>query len=91
MERSGYASAPSAIEAGRNIQLDCRWATGGVDRLQFFAKELVALDPDVLVAISRLQSQAGPKRRRARDIATVQHRMCPRHPEIRDAGAVASM
>jgi putative tryptophan/tyrosine transport system substrate-binding protein len=37
---------------GRNIRLDYRWAAGNVERLQFFAKELVALNPDLLVAIS---------------------------------------
>jgi putative ABC transport system substrate-binding protein len=37
---------------GRNIRLDYRWASGNVERLQFFAKELVALNPDLLVAIS---------------------------------------
>src|ERR1700694_2083245 len=37
---------------GRNIRLDYRWAAGNVDRLQFFAKELVALNPDLLVAIT---------------------------------------
>jgi ABC-type uncharacterized transport system substrate-binding protein len=37
---------------GRNIRLDYRWAAGNVERLQFFAKELVALNPDLLVAIT---------------------------------------
>jgi putative ABC transport system substrate-binding protein len=37
---------------GRNIHLDYRWAAGSVDRLQFFAKELVALNPDVLVGVT---------------------------------------
>jgi putative ABC transport system substrate-binding protein len=37
---------------GRNIRLDYRWAAGNVQRLQFFAKELVALNPDLLVAIT---------------------------------------
>jgi putative ABC transport system substrate-binding protein len=37
---------------GRNIRLDYRWAAGNVERLQFFAKELVALNPDLLIAIT---------------------------------------
>jgi len=37
---------------GRNIRLDYRWAAGNVERLQFFAKELVALKPDLLVAVT---------------------------------------
>jgi putative tryptophan/tyrosine transport system substrate-binding protein len=37
---------------GRNIQLDYRWAAGKVERLQEFAKELIGLKPDVLVAMT---------------------------------------
>jgi putative tryptophan/tyrosine transport system substrate-binding protein len=37
---------------GRNIHVDYRWGAGSVDRLQLFAKELVKLNPDVLIAIS---------------------------------------
>ena len=37
---------------GRNIRLDYRWADGNVERTQLFAKELVALNPDVLVAVT---------------------------------------
>lgn len=35
---------------GRNIQLDVRWAAGNVDRMRVFAKELVGLGPDLIVA-----------------------------------------
>jgi putative ABC transport system substrate-binding protein len=34
---------------GRNIQIDIRYAAADVDRMRDFAKELVALQPDVLV------------------------------------------
>jgi putative ABC transport system substrate-binding protein len=37
---------------GRNIQIDYRWGAGSVERLQAFAKELVRLNPDALVAIT---------------------------------------
>jgi putative ABC transport system substrate-binding protein len=34
---------------GRNIRFDYRWASGEADRLRMFAKELVDLQPDVIV------------------------------------------
>ena len=37
---------------GRNIRVDYRWGDGDVGRVQMFAKELVQLNPDVLVAIT---------------------------------------
>src|SRR5436190_12344626 len=37
---------------GRNIQVDYRWGAGNLDRLQMFAKELVQLTPEVLIAVS---------------------------------------
>jgi putative ABC transport system substrate-binding protein len=36
--------------AGRNLQIDHRWGAGSRERLADFAKELVALKPDVIVA-----------------------------------------
>jgi len=36
--------------AGRNLQIDHRWGAGSPERLAGFAKELVALKPDVIVA-----------------------------------------
>jgi ABC-type uncharacterized transport system substrate-binding protein len=38
--------------AGRNIHIEYRWGAGSVDRVKTFAKELVQLNPDVLVAIT---------------------------------------
>ena len=35
---------------GRNVRMDLRWAVGSVDRTQMFAKELVDLQPDVILA-----------------------------------------
>ena len=37
---------------GRNIRVDSRWSAGDVGRVQIFAKELVQLNPDALVAIT---------------------------------------
>src|SRR5246500_1658747 len=37
---------------GRNLRIDCRWGAGSVDRMRLFARELVGLNPDVLVSIS---------------------------------------
>jgi putative tryptophan/tyrosine transport system substrate-binding protein len=34
---------------GRNIQIDYRWAAGDVHRMRAFAKELVSLQPDLIV------------------------------------------
>ena len=36
---------------GRNIRVDYRWGAGNVGRVQMFAKELVGLNPDVLVSL----------------------------------------
>jgi putative tryptophan/tyrosine transport system substrate-binding protein len=37
---------------GRNLHIDYRWGAGSVDRMHLLAKELVRLNPDVLVSIS---------------------------------------
>jgi putative tryptophan/tyrosine transport system substrate-binding protein len=37
---------------GRNLHIDYRWGAGSVDRMHLLAKELVGLNPDVLVSIS---------------------------------------
>jgi putative tryptophan/tyrosine transport system substrate-binding protein len=37
---------------GRNIRIEQRWAGGSVDAMKALAKELVALEPDVIVVIS---------------------------------------
>jgi ABC-type uncharacterized transport system substrate-binding protein len=34
---------------GRNIQIDYRWAGGDVDRMRTYARELVSLQPDLIV------------------------------------------
>jgi len=36
----------------RNLRMDVRWAPGSVDRMRTFAKELVELQPDVILANS---------------------------------------
>jgi putative ABC transport system substrate-binding protein len=35
---------------GRNLQTEVRWGRGDIDRIRTFAKELVALQPDVTLA-----------------------------------------
>ena len=35
---------------GRNLRMDVRWGAGSVDRMRMFAKELVDLRPDVILA-----------------------------------------
>ena len=35
---------------GRNLQTEVRWGRGDVDRIRGFAKELVALQPDVILS-----------------------------------------
>jgi putative tryptophan/tyrosine transport system substrate-binding protein len=37
---------------GRNLQIDYRWGGGDLDRIKAFAKELIELSPDVIVAHS---------------------------------------
>src|SRR5215472_10943208 len=37
---------------GRNVRMDLRWTAGSVDRTLMFAKELVDLQPDVILAHS---------------------------------------
>jgi putative ABC transport system substrate-binding protein len=34
---------------GRNIRMDARWGAGNIDRMRMFAKELVDLEPDVIL------------------------------------------
>ena len=44
--------AESGWTDGGNVQMEVRWAGGNVDRLRMFAKELVDLQPDVILATS---------------------------------------
>jgi len=39
-------------EDGRNVLIDRRWAAGDINKMGMFAKELVALQPDVIVALT---------------------------------------
>ena len=43
---------------GRNLRLDYRWASGDVERVGAFAKELVKLSPDVIVGYATPSVQA---------------------------------
>jgi putative ABC transport system substrate-binding protein len=35
---------------GRNLRMDVRWAAGNVDRMRMFAKELIGLGPELILA-----------------------------------------
>jgi putative tryptophan/tyrosine transport system substrate-binding protein len=37
---------------GRNIHVDYRWGAGSVERTQMFAKELVRLNPEVILSVA---------------------------------------
>src|SRR5260370_41864608 len=55
--RSGVALFQQSLqelgwEEGRNIRIDYRWGDADAGRIQVLAKELVGLQPDVLVAHS---------------------------------------
>jgi putative tryptophan/tyrosine transport system substrate-binding protein len=54
---------------GRNIHIDCRWTAGDLDRLRVFAKELVALKPDVLLGVTTPPTAA--LQRETRDIPII--------------------
>jgi putative tryptophan/tyrosine transport system substrate-binding protein len=43
---------------GRNLRIDVRWTAGSVERARMLAKELVALQPDVVFADSTPQARA---------------------------------
>jgi putative ABC transport system substrate-binding protein len=52
---SGVAEFLHAFEAfgwtqGRNVEIDFRWADGSFERMQALARELVSLQPDVILA-----------------------------------------
>jgi putative ABC transport system substrate-binding protein len=53
--KAGLAAFEKALrelgwQDGRNIRIDYRWAAADVDRMRTFAKELINLQPDVVVA-----------------------------------------
>jgi len=43
---------------GRNLRMDIRWTTSNVDRIPMFAKEMVDLQPDVILADGTLVTAA---------------------------------
>src|SRR5215472_18512370 len=43
---------------GRNVRIEQRWAGGSVDAMKALARELVALEPDVIVVVSTPVSAA---------------------------------
>jgi putative ABC transport system substrate-binding protein len=57
---------------GRNVRIDYRWAAGEVDLLQKFAKELVDLQPDVVLAVTTPSVTALLKETRTVPIVFVQ-------------------
>jgi putative ABC transport system substrate-binding protein len=57
---SGFAQGLGELgwTDGRNLRTDVRWAPGNVDRMRMFAKELVELQPDVILANTTPDSRA---------------------------------
>jgi putative ABC transport system substrate-binding protein len=57
---SGFKRALAELgwTEGRNVRMDVRWTTGSVDRAGLYAKELVGLQPDVILAESTPQTAA---------------------------------
>jgi putative ABC transport system substrate-binding protein len=51
---SGFTQGLAALgwTDGRNLRMDVRWAAGNIDLIRMFAKELVGLQPDVILANS---------------------------------------
>jgi len=51
MRRLAFSShgKPGLYREGRNVQIDYRWAGGDPDKAQTFARELIAMMPDVMV------------------------------------------
>ena len=49
---SGFTQALAGLGwvGGRNLRMEVRWGGGDVDRARTYAKELVALQPDVILA-----------------------------------------
>ena len=45
---------------GGNVRMDVRWAGDDVDRMRLFAKELVGLKPDVILAFGTPKEHARP-------------------------------
>src|SRR6516165_10756010 len=54
---AGFIQALAALGwiEGRNLRMDVRWGGGDANRARIFAKELVALQPDVIL------SEGGPR------------------------------
>ena len=51
---SGFVKALAELgwTDGRNLSMDVRWAAGNADGMRMFAKELVYLPPDIIIANS---------------------------------------
>jgi putative ABC transport system substrate-binding protein len=49
---SGFTQALGLLgwTDGRNLRMDVRWAAGSFERIRMFAKELVDLQPDVILS-----------------------------------------
>ena len=54
---------------GRNVQLETRWGAGDADRIRRYAAELVALGPDVILAVG--STTTGPLLQATRTIPVV--------------------
>jgi ABC-type uncharacterized transport system substrate-binding protein len=62
LQQSGWA-------IGRNLQIDTRWAAGDAERFRRYAAELVALVPDVILAVGA--AAVGPLQQSTRTVPIV--------------------
>jgi putative ABC transport system substrate-binding protein len=54
---------------GRNVQIDTRWGAGDADRIRRYAEELVALAPDVILAVA--SASVAPLQKATRNVPIV--------------------
>ena len=51
MQRSCNGSAKLGFIVGRNVRIDYRWGGGDLEHYHVIAAELIALSPDVILAL----------------------------------------
>jgi putative ABC transport system substrate-binding protein len=89
------ALAQSGWIEGRNARIEIRWGAGDPERIRRYAAELVALEPDVILAVS--SAATGPLLRATRTVPIVLGAMQALAPslgvevrliKVRDAGEI---
>jgi ABC-type uncharacterized transport system substrate-binding protein len=69
LRRSHRVCSNWAGPSGRNVRIDTRWAVGDAERFRRYATELVALAPDVILAVGA--AAAGPLQQATRTVPIV--------------------